>query len=103
MTFEKDFFKLMNNVVFGKTMETFSNRMQFYITTDDEKAMKWFSKLTFKDSRYFDGLHLIETYKHEIEYNKPTYVGTSILALSNLCMMEFSLSYYEKKSKTNII
>ena len=51
--------------------------------------MKWFSKLNFKDSKYFEGLHMIEMYNTEIEYDKPIYVGTSILDLSKLHMMEF--------------
>ena len=89
----------MNNAVFGKTIENVKNRMQLYITTEDDKAMKWFSKLTFKDSRYFDGLHLIEMYKNEIEYNKPIYVGTSILDLSKLCMMYFHFNTIEKNFK----
>ena len=45
--------------------------------------------MTFKNSRYFRGLYLIENYKTEIIYDKPIYVGTSILDLSKLCMMEF--------------
>jgi hypothetical protein len=93
--FEKDFFKLMNNSVYGKTMENVKNRMQLHMTTSKENAVKWFSKLNFKDARYFEGLHLIEMYNLEVEYNKPVYVGTSVLDLSKLCMMDFHYNTIE--------
>ena len=63
--------------------------MQIHLTTDHDNAVKWFSKVNFKDSKYFEGLHMIEMYKTEIKYDKPVYAGTSILDLSKLCMMEF--------------
>ena len=87
--FEKDFFKLMNNAVFGKTMENVKNRINLHLTADEQNAVKWFSKINFKGSKYFDNLHLIEMYKQEIIYDKPIYVGTSILDLSKLHMMNF--------------
>ena len=87
--FEKDFFKLMNNSVFGKTMENVKNRMELKLTTDNERAIKWFGKLHFKDSKFCNGLHMIEMYKKEIVYDKPIYVGTTFLDLSKLCMTDF--------------
>jgi hypothetical protein len=73
--FEKDFFKLMNNAVFGKTMENVKNRMDLHLTTDEENAKKWFSKINFKDCKSFDGLRLIEMFRKKIEYDKPLVCG----------------------------
>ena len=87
--FEKDFFKLMNNAVFGKTMENVKDRINLHLTDNEDNAIKWFSKPTFKASKSIDNLHMIEMYKQEIIYDKPIYVGTSILDLSKLIMMEF--------------
>ena len=53
--------------------------------------------MTFKNNRYFRGLYLIENYKTEIIYDKPTYVGTSILDLSKLHMMDFHYNLIEKQ------
>ncbi|MFM7987001.1 MAG: hypothetical protein ACKPKO_47575, partial [Candidatus Fonsibacter sp.] len=56
--FEKDFFKLMNNSVFGKTMENVKNRIELKLTTDRNLAIRWFSKLNFKNSRECNGFHM---------------------------------------------
>ena len=61
--FEKDFFKLMNNAVFGKTMENVKNRMDLHMTTNHDNAIKWFSKINLKDCKTIDGLYLIEMYE----------------------------------------
>ena len=95
--FEKDFFKLMNNAVFGKTMENVKNRINLHLTTEEDNAIKWFSKINFKTSKNFDNLHLIEMYKQEIVYDKPIYVGTSILDLSKLHMMNFHYNVINKE------
>ena len=95
--FEKDLFKLMNNSVFGKTMENVKNRVNIHATTSDKNAIKWFSKVNLKNAKYFSGLYLIEMYKKEIVYDKPLYVGTSILDLSKLRMMEFHYDVMRKE------
>ena len=95
--FEKDFFKLMNNSVFGKTMENVRNRMQMHLTTDDDNAEKWFSKPTFKNCNSVFGIYMIEMYKEEVVLDKPIYVGTTILDLSKLLMMKFHYDVIEKR------
>ena len=73
--FEKDFFKLMNNSVFGKTMENLKNRVNIHATTSENNAVKWFSKVNMKNAKFFSGLYLIEMFKEEIVYDKPLYVS----------------------------
>ncbi len=59
-------------------------------------AVKQFSKLRFKDSRDINGLHLIELYKQEIKYDKPIYVGCTILDLPKRTMMDFHYNVAHK-------
>ena len=61
----KHIFKLTNNSVFGKTMENVKNRMELILTSENEKAIKLFSKFDLKDSRFCDGLNMIEMYKRK--------------------------------------
>ena len=95
--FEKDFFKLMNNSVFGKTMQNVRNQMNLHLTTDRKNAIKWFSKCEFKKNTYSNGLYMIETHKTKIVYDKPVYVGCAILDLSKLKMLEFHYDVIDKQ------
>jgi hypothetical protein len=59
------------------------------MTTNNENAIKWFSIINLKDCKTIGGLYSIEMLKNETVYDKPIYIGASILDLSKLCMMDF--------------
>ena len=94
--FEKDFFKLMNNSVFGKTMENLRKRQRVSIVqpiTDPKKYKKLTSDPSFKSRKIFsENLVAIHRRKTEVNLNRPTYIGMCVLDLSKLCMYQF---YYD--------
>jgi len=101
--FEKDFFKLMNNAVFGKTMENLRKRQKISLVqpeTHPKKYCKLISDPSFKSRRIFnDNLVAIHRRQTQARLNRPIYVGMSVLELSKLCMYEF---YYDTlKEKYN--
>ena len=95
------FFKLMNNSVFGKTMEDVRNRMDMRLTIDPDNAIKWFSAPQFKNANFIDGLYLIQTHKFEALYDKPVYVGCSILDTSKVRMMHLHYNTVHKHVQGN--
>ena len=71
--------------------------MKFYLQFKIHfKNGKLFSKINLKNCKTIDGLYLVEMYKKQIVYDKPISVGTSILDLSKLCMMEFHYGVIDK-------
>ena len=72
--FEKDFFKLMNNSVFGKTMESTEKRLDVRLVTKREEAMKLSSKPNYDSHTIFDE-HLIRMKRTKLVYDKPIYLG----------------------------
>ena len=91
--FKKDFFKLMNNSVFGKTMENLQKRQHVSIVqpiTDPKKYKKLTSDPSFKSQKIFsENLVAIHRHKTEVNLNRPTYIGMCVLDLSKLCMYQF--------------
>ena len=89
-SFEKDFFKLMNNSVFGKTMENLRKRVDVKLVTDKNKLLKLSSKPTFVSSKIFnENLVAVHKIKQCLKLNRPTYVGMSILDISETLMYDF--------------
>ncbi|XP_065639641.1 uncharacterized protein LOC136072363 [Hydra vulgaris] len=77
--FEKDFFKLMNNSVFGKTMENIENRVDVRLVTKREEAIKLASKPKNESRTMFDeNLIAIHMKRTKLVYNKPIYLGMCI-------------------------
>ena len=96
--FEKDFFKLMNNSVFGKTMENIRNRVDIRLVNSEAKAMKLAAKPNFKHCNIFDeNLVAIHMKKTKLVFNKPVYLGMCILDLSKTLMYDFHYNYIKNK------
>ena len=96
--FEKDFFKLMNNSVFGKTMENIRNRVDIRLITNEKEAKKLISKPNFHHRTIFtENLIAVHMKKTKVYYNKPIYLGMCVLDLSKTLMYDFHYNYIKKK------
>ena len=94
--FEKDFFKLLNNSVFGKTMENIRKRVDVRLVTD-KKLSKLASKPTYVDHKIFhENLVAVHKIKETLTLDRPTYVGMCILDLSKTLMYDFHHNYINK-------
>ena len=97
-SFEKDFFKLMNNSVFGKTMENIRKRVDVRLITDEKKLLKMTSKPTYVSSKIFnENLVAVRKIKETLTLNRPAYVGMCILDLSKTLMYDFHYNYIKNK------
>ena len=97
-SFKKDFFKLMNNSVFGKTMENLRKWVDIRLVTNEKKLDKLTSKLTFVSSKIFnENLMAVHKVKETLTLNRPAYVGMCILDLSKTLMYDFHYNYIKKK------
>ncbi|XP_069102148.1 uncharacterized protein [Argopecten irradians] len=96
--FEKDIFKLMNNAVFGKTMENVRNIVDIKLAHTAKKLKKYCSRPSFQRFTIFnEDLTGVENVKLKLVLNKPVYVGQAILDLSKCIMYEFYYKYLKPK------
>ena len=94
---DKNFFKLMINSVYGKTMENMRKRMKIRIVTNEKDCIKYSPRLTFKNSIIFgENLVAIHEKPQEIRVNKPIYVGCIVLEESELEMYKFWYDFLKK-------
>ena len=100
--FEKDFFKLMNNSVFGKTMENIRNRVDIRLVTRVSQAKKLTCKPNYQHQTIFSkNLAAVHMKKVSLKFNKPVYLGMSILDLSKTLMYDFHYNYIKPKYGDN--
>ena len=96
--FEKDLFKLMNNSVFGKTMENVRKYRDNKLVTTDEKRNRLVSEPNYHTTKHFsENLLAIKMKKTKVIMNKSVYLGMSILDISKTFMYKFWYDYIKPK------
>ena len=101
--FKKDFYKLKNNSVYGKTMENIRKHRDIYPVTNEKKCGKLVSEPNYYSAKYISKkLLVIEMKKREIYMKKPVYLGQAILELSKMLMYKFWYEYIQPKYASNV-
>ena len=101
---DKNLFKLLNNAVYGKTMENMRKRIKIRITKTQKDFLKYVSRPTYISHNIFGKrLVAINAKKEQLILNKPIYVGNTVLELSKLAMYKFYYDFVKKKCKKCIL
>ena len=93
--FEEDFYKLLNNSVFGKTMESVRKRVDIQLVrategSERERYRKMVAKPTFAGRKIFsEELIAVHRMRSCVLLNKPVYIGLAVLDLSKLMMVNY--------------
>ena len=97
-SFEKDFVKLMNNSVFGKTTENIRKRVDVRLVMDKNKLSKLASKPTYVNNKIFnEDLVAVHKIKETLTLDWPAYLVMCILDLSKTLMYDFHYHYIKEK------
>ncbi|XP_033762615.1 uncharacterized protein LOC117344073 [Pecten maximus] len=100
--FEKDYYKLKNNAVFGKTMENLRNRVDIKLIHSEDRLCKYCAKPSFQQCRIFnEDLVGVQMLKTNLLLNRPVYVGFTVLDLSKLIMYDFHYNYMKQNYGQN--
>ncbi|XP_060873806.1 uncharacterized protein LOC132947517 [Metopolophium dirhodum] len=101
--FEKDFFKLLNNAVFGKTMESLRKRFKMELVSCPQRLQKLINKQTFKHcTTYSENLAAVSLENKIIMFNKPIYIGFAVLDISKTMMYDYHFNVMKAHYGDNI-
>ena len=102
--FEKDFFKLMINSVYGKTMENLRKRINVRLVNNKKDLLKYTSKPTYVTHKLFgDDFAAFHEIKPILMLNKPIYVGFTVLELSKWMMYDFHYNFIKKNFNAELL
>ena len=94
--FEIEFFKLMNNSVYGKTMENVRKHCNLTIVKSEDAALKHIANPLFNNLiKINDNLIIVRKFKVEVKLFKPIYVGVAVLDYSKLIMYRYHYSLFK--------
>ena len=97
-TFEKNFYKLLNNSVFGKAIENLRNRQRVELVHTPQRLKKLIAKPNVLSFRAFNpDLAAVHLRKKKLCFNRPLYVGFSILEVSKILMYDFHYNHVKVK------
>ena len=95
---EKHLHKLMNNAIYGKTMENLRNRINVKLVNNEKDYLKCTSNPSYMTHKIFDNnLVAIRKSKVSLKLNKSAYTGMCILELSKVLMYKFCYHYIKNK------
>ena len=94
---EKDFFKLVNNSVYGKTMESVKKHRDIKLVTADKRRSYLASEPNYPTKSFTENLLAIEMKKIKVKMNKPVYLGLTILEIR-----KFWYNYMKPKYQNNV-
>ena len=101
--FEKDFFKLMNNAVFGKPMKNVRKHKDIKLVTTNKRRNNLVPQPNYHAIKSFsENLTAIEMRKAKIKMNKPIYVGMTILDITKTLMYEFWYGYFKPQYRDRL-
>ena len=96
--FEKDFFKLMINFVYGKTKENLRKRINVKIINNEKDFLKYTSRPTHITHKVFNkNCAATHDIKQVLIFNKPIYVGFTVLDLRKWKLFDFHYNFIKKK------
>ena len=101
---ETDLFKLMNNSIFGKSMENVLNKSNVkLINNDPEKLLKLIKEPNFEHiHKISDKQVLVQSKPVKTKFKKPIYLGACVLETSKLHMYKFWYDYLKVKYENNV-
>ena len=101
--FEKDFYKLMNNAVFGRSIMNVRRHRDIKLETDDKKMCRLASMPNYYTTKQFsENLLAMEMKKTKMKMNVPMYIGFTILKVSKTVMWEFFYDYLKPKYRSKM-
>ena len=102
--FEKDFFKLKINSVYGKTIENLRKRVNVRLVNSEKDFLKYTSRPTYVAHKLFGKDYAaIHEIKPVLVLNKPIYVGFTVLDLSKWKMYDFHYNFIKKKINAELL
>ena len=101
---DKNIFKLLNNAVYGKTMQNMRKTIKIRIIKNEKDLIKYASRPTYINHNIF-GKRLVAIHekKELLTFNKPIYVGCTVLELKKLEMYKFYYGFMKKRCKKCIL